>query len=104
MRTRDKQNKHKLKFMYISNLKKLGKIWKKHCKLLDPSITKTHSTYNHEVIRLMDESTKKEYCLLLDKCDDIIANFKKVDVSLKTSHSNFSENRKIILDHLNISK
>ena len=98
MRTRDKQNKHKLKFMYISNLKKLGKIWKKHCKLLDSSITKAHSTYNYEVVRLMDENTKKEYCFLLDKCDDIIANFKKVDVSLKTSHLKFSKNRKIILD------
>ena len=99
MRSRDKQNKHKLKFMYIANLQQLGKILKKHCKLLDPSITKSHNTYIHEVVKLMDESTKKEYCFLLDKCDDIIANIKKVDVSLKMSHSNFSKYRKIILNH-----
>ena len=98
MRSRDKQNKHKLKFMYIANLQKLGKIWKEHCKLLDPSMTKAHSCYNNEVVKLMDESAKKEYCFLLDKCDDIIANMRRVDVSLKMSHSNFSKYKKIILN------
>ena len=98
MRTRDKQNKHKLKFLYISNLKKLGKIWKEHCGPLDPSITKAHSNYNNEVVKLMNEDSKQEYCFILDKCDDIVANMRKVDVSLKTSHSNFSRYRKIILE------
>ena len=97
MRTRDKQNKHKLKFLYISNLKKLGKIWKEHCSRLDPSMTKADSNYNYEVVKLMNEDSKQEYCFILDKCDDIVANMRKVDVSLKMSHSNFSRYRKIIL-------
>ena len=99
MRTRDKQNKHKLKFTYIANLQKLGKIWKEHCSRLDPSITKADSSYNHEVVKLMNDDSKKEYCLTLKKCDDIIANLRNVDLSLKSSHSNFSKYRKIILDH-----
>tara|TARA_Y100001935_G_scaffold193846_1_gene161931 strand:+ start:1129 stop:1428 length:300 start_codon:yes stop_codon:yes gene_type:complete len=99
MRSRDKQNKHKLKFMYIANLQKLGKIWKEHCKRLDPSMTKADRNYNYEVVKLMNEDSKKEYCLILKKCDDIIANMKKVDVSLKMSHSDFSKYRKIMLDH-----
>ena len=99
MRSRDKQNKHKLKFMYIANLQKLGKIWKEHCKRLDPSMTKADRNYNYEVVKLMNEDSKNEYCLILKKCDDIIANMKKVDVSLKMSHSNFSKYRKIMLDH-----
>ena len=98
MRTRDKQNKHKLKFLYISNLKKLGKIWKEHCSRLDPSMAKADSNYNYEVVKLMNEDSKQEYCFILDKCDDIVANMRKVDVSLKMSHSNFSRYRKIILE------
>ena len=74
MRTRDKQNKHKLKFLYISNLKKLGKIWKEHCSRLDPSMAKADSNYNYEVVKLMNEDSKQEYCFILDKCDDIVAN------------------------------
>jgi len=99
MRTRDKQNKHKLKFLYIANLQKLGKIWKEHCSRLDPSMTRADSNYNYEVVKLMNEDSRQEYCFILDKCDDIVANMRKVDVSLKMSHSNFSKYRKIILEH-----
>ena len=60
MRTRDKQNKHKLKFLYISNLKKLGKIWKEHCSRLDSSMTRADSNYNYEVVKLMNEDSKQE--------------------------------------------
>jgi len=96
MRTRDKQNKHKLKFDYIAHLQALGKIWKEHSSLVSPDISKTDSIYNNEVINQMSASTKKEYCSILYKCDDILLNITKVDVSLKNSHQKFLNYKKII--------
>tara|TARA_B100001750_G_C14974275_1_gene334500 strand:- start:108 stop:407 length:300 start_codon:yes stop_codon:yes gene_type:complete len=96
MRTREKQNKHKLKFDYITQLQMLGKIWKEHRKLVNPNILKSDNTYNNEVIKLMSKSKKKEYCAILDKCDDIALNISNVDRSLKKSHQAFSNYRKII--------
>ena len=61
MRTKDKQNKHKLKFDYIAQLQILGKIWKEHSSLVNPSIYHNKDTYNHAVIKLMSKSKKKEY-------------------------------------------
>ena len=98
MKTREKQNKHKLKFDYILQLQKLGKIWKEHCNLVNPSMSKTDNTYNNEVVKLMSKSKKEEYCSILDRCDDIVANISKVDGSLKKSHKKFSKYKKIILD------
>ena len=98
MRTRDKQNKYKLKFIYITHLQKLGKIWKEHCKILNSSMSKSNSSYNYEVVKLMNKSTKEEYCSILDKCDDLAVHIRKVDASLKMSHKNFSKYKKIILD------
>ena len=98
MKTREKQNKHKLKFDYIEQLQMLGKIWKEHCSLVNPDIFKTDNTYNNEVIKLMSKSKKKEYCYVLDKCDDIAANITKIDGSLTKSHQAFSNYRKIILE------
>ena len=99
MRTREKQNKHKLKFDYITQLQMLGKIWKEHCSLVNPDILKTDNAYNNEVVKLMRKSKKKEYCSILDKCDDIAANITKVDRSLTKSHQAFSNYRKIILEN-----
>ena len=96
MRTRDKQNKHKLKFDYIAQLQALGKIWKEHCSLVSTDISSTDRIYNNEVVKLMSANTKKEYCSILYKCDDIISNISKVDVSLKNSHRKFSDYKKII--------
>ena len=96
MRTRDKQNKHKLKFRYIEQLQILGKIWKEHCVLVSPSILKSDNNYNNEVVRLMSESKKKEYCSVLAKCDDIAVNINGVDGSLTKSHKLFSDYKKII--------
>ena len=59
MKTREKQNKHKLKFDYIAQLQMLGKIWKEHCSLVNPDILKTDNTYNSEVAKLMSKSKKK---------------------------------------------
>jgi len=98
MKTREKQNKHKLKFDYIAQLKILGKIWKEHCNLANPKISKTDNNYNNEVVKLMSKSKKEEYCSILDRCDDIIENISKVDESLKKSHKKFSKYKKIILD------
>ena len=98
MKTREKQNKHKLKFNYITQLQMLGKIWKEHSNLVNPSISKTDDFYNDEVIKLMSNSKKKEYCSILDRCDDIGENIRKVDESLKKSHKKFSTYKKIILD------
>ena len=98
MKTREKQNKHKLKFDYIEQLQMLGKIWKEHCSLVNPDILKTDNTYNNEVVKLMNKSKKKEYCSILDKCDDIAANITKVDRSLTKSHQAFSHYRKTFLD------
>ena len=98
MKTREKQNKHKLKFDYIAQLQILGKIWKEHCILVNPNILKTDNTYNNEVVKLMSKSKKKEYCAVLDKCDDIALNISNVDGSLKKSHQAFSNYRKIILE------
>ena len=98
MKTREKQNKHKLKFDYIAQLKILGKIWKEHCNLANPNISKTDNNYNNEVVKLMSKSKKEEYCSILDRCDDIIKNISKVDESLKESHKKFSKYKKIILD------
>jgi len=99
MKTREKQNKHKLKFDYIEQLQMLGKIWKVHCSLVNPDILKTDNTYNNEVVKLMRKSKKKEYCSILDKCDDIAAHITKVDRSLTKSHKAFSNYRKIILEN-----
>ena len=99
MKTREKQNKHKLKFDYIAQLQMLGKIWKEHCSLVKPDIFKTDNTYNNEVIKLMSKSKKKEYCYVLDKCDDIAANITKIDGSLTKSHQAFSNYRKIISEN-----
>ena len=96
MKTREKQNKHKLKFDYIAKLQMLGKIWKEHCNLVNPNISKTDKTYNNEVVKLMSGSKKKEYYSIMDRCDDIIANISKVDESLRKSHQNFSEYKKIM--------
>ena len=96
MKTREKQNKHKLKFDYIAQLQMLGKIWKEHCNSVNPNISKTDITYNNEVIKLMSRNKQKEYCSILYKCDDIIANISKVDESLRKSHQNFSEYKKIM--------
>ena len=99
MKTREKQNKHKLKFDYIAQLKMLGKIWKEHCNLVNPDILKIDNTYSNEVVKLMSNSKKKEYCSILDKCDDIAANITKLDGSLTKSHKTFSNYRKIILEN-----
>ena len=96
MKTREKQNKHKLKFNYIAQLQKIGKIWKEHCRLVNPSISKIDNDYNHEVVKLMSKSKKEEFCSILARCDDIIANITKVDGSLKKSHRKFSKYKKII--------
>ena len=99
MKTREKQNKHKLKFDYIVQLQILGKIWKEHCILVNPNILKTDNTYNNEVVKLMSRSKKEEYCSILDKCDDIAANITKIDGSLTKSHKAFSYYRKIISEN-----
>ena len=96
MKTREKKNKHKLKFDYITQLQILGKIWKEHCILVNPNILKTDNTYNNEVVKLMSRSKKEKYCSILDKCDDIAANITKIDGSLKKSHKAFSNYKKII--------
>ena len=98
MKTREKQNKHKLKFDYIAQLQMLGKIWKEHCNSVNPNISKTDNNYNNEVVKLMSKSKKEEYCSILDRCDDILENISKVDGSLKKSHKKFSKYKKIILD------
>ena len=101
MKTKEKQNKHKLKFNYIAQLQMLGKIWKKHCNLVNPSISKSDNNYNNEVVKLMSKSKKKEYCSILDRCDDIVVNIRKVDGSLKKSHQKFSKYKKIIFKNSN---
>ena len=98
MKTRDKQNKHKLKFEYIRQLQMLGKIWKEHCNLVSPDILKTDNTYNHEVVKLIKKDKRAEYSSILDKCDDIAANITNVDRSLTKSHQAFSHYKKIFLD------
>ena len=55
-----------------------------------------HNGENAET-RMFSLSKKKEYCSILDKCDDIAANITKVDISLTKSHQTFSSYRKIIL-------
>ena len=99
MKTREKQNKHKLKFDYIAQLQMLGKILKEHQISLDPIIPKTDSNYINEVVKLMSTSKRKEYCSIVDRCDDIKANITKVDESLLKSHQKFSEYKKIILQY-----
>ena len=94
MRTKDKQNKHKLKFDYISNLQFLGKIWKEHCKLVDSKFLKNDRAYNQEVIKLMSAKVKSEFSIALDKCDDIILCLGKIDRSLKQSHQKFASYKK----------
>ena len=98
MKKRDKQNKHKLKFEYINQLQKLGKIWKDHSKLVDSNILKTDSNYSQKVINTMNKSKKEEYCLILAKCNDIARNITNIDNSLTRSHKKFSNYKKIILD------
>ena len=75
----------------------LGKIWKEHSDLVNPNISKTDNTYNNEVVKLMSESKKEDYCSILDRCDDIVENISKIDQSLKKSHKKFSKYKKIIL-------
>jgi len=98
MKTREKQNKHKLKFDYIVQLQTLGKIWKEHCNLVSPDISRTDNSYSNEVIKLMSKSKKEEYCSILDRCNDIARNISNLDGSLKKSHKKFLKYKKIILD------
>ena len=98
MKTKEKQNKHKLKFDYIAKLQILGKIWKEHCNLVNPNISKADNNYNNEVIKIMSKSKKEEYCSILERCDDIVKNINKIDGSLKKSHKKFSKYKKIISD------
>ena len=95
MRTREKQNKHKLKFQYIAHLKMLGKIWKEHCTLVKSKISIVDDNYNNEVVKLMNSITKKEFCSILDKCNDFSANISKIDKSLSDSHENFRKYKKL---------
>jgi len=97
MKTKEKQNKHKLKFNYISQLQMLGKIWKQHQNLVNPKISKNDKNYNSQVVKLMNKKTINDYCIILDRCDDILANIRKVDGSLKFSHQKFSNYKKLIL-------
>tara|TARA_B100000401_G_C52703666_1_gene670348 strand:- start:60 stop:353 length:294 start_codon:yes stop_codon:yes gene_type:complete len=90
LKTKDKQNKHKLKFDYISTLQILGKIWKEHCKLVDIKISKNDNLFNQEVVKQMSDEVKGEYSSALAKCDDIFLYLGKVDTSLKKSHQKFS--------------
>ena len=101
MRTKDKRNKQKLKFDYIAQLQSLGKIWKEHCNLVNSKISKSSKNYNSEVVKLMSKSQKKNFCLILDKCDDIILNIRRIDGSLRNSHQNFSIYKEIILKNNN---
>ena len=78
----------------------LGKIWKEHSDLVDSSIHTNKKAYNNEVIKLMSDNKKKEYCSILDKCNDIAANISKIDDSLKKSHKKFSNYKKIILENI----
>ena len=94
MKTKDKQNKHKLKFDYISTLQILGKIWKEHCKLVDSKIFKNDNLFNQEVVKQMSDEVKGEYSSALAKCDDIFLYLGKVDISLKKSHQKFSSFKK----------
>ena len=96
MRTKDKRNKQKLKFDYIEHLQSLGKIWKEHCNLVDSKISKSSKNYNNEVVKLMSKSQKKNFCLILDKCDDIVLNVRRIDGSLRNSHQNFSIYKELI--------
>ena len=99
MKTREKQNKHKLKFEYIAQLQMLGKIWKEHCLLVNPDILKNQNRYNNEVVKLMSRSKKKEYCSILDRCNDIAVNISKIDGSLTKSHKSFYNYGKIISEN-----
>ena len=99
MKSREKQNKHKLKFEYIAQLQMLGKIWKEHCNLVNSNILKTHNMYNKEVVKLMSRSKKEEYCSILDECNDIAANITNIDRTLTKSHKAFSNYRKIISEN-----
>ena len=58
MKTREKQNKHKLKFDYIAQLQMLGKIWKEHQISLDPSISKGDSNYINEIVISVQLTTR----------------------------------------------
>ena len=89
MKTRDKQNKLKLKFNYIANLKLLGKIWKEHRAVVETDLKKTDKNYIDEVIRAMSVSKKEQFSQLLNVCDDILDNISNVDDSLKISHEKF---------------
>tara|TARA_B100000131_G_scaffold254196_1_gene248459 strand:+ start:180 stop:473 length:294 start_codon:yes stop_codon:yes gene_type:complete len=94
LKTKDKQNKHKLKFDYISTLQILGKIWKEHCKLVDSKIFKNDNLFNQEVVKQMGDKAKSEYSSALAKCDDIFLYLGKIDISLKKSHQKFSSFKK----------
>tara|TARA_Y100000996_G_C22482153_1_gene626655 strand:- start:114 stop:422 length:309 start_codon:yes stop_codon:yes gene_type:complete len=97
MKSRDKQNKQKLKFDYIANLQNLGKIWKEHCRLVDSTILRTDNNYPNEVIKSMSKSKRQEYCLIINKCNDIASNISNIDSSLTKSHKMFLNYKKIIL-------
>ena len=104
MRTKDKRNKQKLKFDYIAHLQSLGKIWKEHCNLVNSKISKSNKNYNNEVVKLMSKSQKKNFCLILDKCDDIILNVRRIEGSLRNSHQNFSIYKEIISQETALQK
>ena len=93
MKKKDKQNKNKLKFLYIKNLQSLGKIWKEH----KNNNTNTNANDKIQVVNRMNKNTIKKFCSILNECDDILINLRSLDASLKKSHIFFLSCKKIIM-------
>ena len=73
----------------------LGKIWKEHCKLVKSKNSMIDDNYYNEVAKLMSSIAKKEFCSILDRCNDISDNISKIDKGLSDSHENFRKYKKL---------
>ena len=89
MKSRFKQNKNKLKFKYIENLKGLGSIFKKNSTTYKKKDFETFNKYNEKIISKFSKEDKQSFIKMIKDCDQILPLLRKIDSSLVKSHNIF---------------
>ena len=89
MKSRFKQNKNKLKFKYIENLKGLGYIFKKKSCHYKKKDFENFYEYKQKIISNFSKEEKQNFIKMIKDCDQILPLLRKIDSSLVKSHNNF---------------
>ena len=89
MKSRFKQNKNRLKFKYIENLRLLGSIFKKNSCQYKKKDFETFNKYKEKIISNFSKEDKKNFIKMIKDCDQILPLLRKIDSSLVKSHNIF---------------